>query len=80
MMTQCFLLIPLYQTNGIGPGRRLYRYADIDHEAVFSHLANVRGDFLLCYHDCADIRDLTKVTWLSLSFCFDAKHPSSAPP
>ena len=58
--TAVFFVDPPYQANGIGPGRRLYRYADIDHKAVFSHLADVRGDFLLCYHDCSDIRELVR--------------------
>lgn len=56
-----FFVDPPYQANGIGPGLRLYRYADIDHKAVFSRLADVRGDFLLCYHDCSDIRDLARL-------------------
>jgi len=55
-----FFVDPPYQTNGIGPGRRLYRYADIDQKAVFSRLADVRGDFLLCYHDCSEIRALIR--------------------
>ena len=39
-------------------GRRLYRYSEIDHPALFELAARCAGDFLLTYDDAAEIRAL----------------------
>jgi len=39
-------------------GRRLYRYSEIDHPALFDLAARCAGDFLMTYDDAAEIRAL----------------------
>ena len=39
-------------------GRRLYRYSEIDHAALFAQAAQLTGDFLMTYDDAAEIRAL----------------------
>lgn len=41
-------------------GRRLYRYSEIDHEALFKALASVAGDFLMTYDDTVEVRGWAK--------------------
>jgi len=41
-------------------GRRLYRYFEIDHSALFELAARCAGDFLLTYDDAAEIRALAE--------------------
>lgn len=40
-------------------GRRLYRYSEVDHRALFSSLNKSAGDFLMTYDDSSEIRSLT---------------------
>jgi DNA adenine methylase len=39
-------------------GRRLYRYSEIDHRALFTAMSKVKGDFLMTYDDAAPIHEL----------------------
>ncbi len=41
-------------------GRRLYRYAEMDHEALFKQAAMLKGDFLMTYDDAPEICLLAK--------------------
>ncbi len=41
-------------------GRRLYRYSDIDHAALFAHAAQLTGDFLMTYDDAPEIVALSR--------------------
>lgn len=49
-----FFIDPPY-TNA---GRRLYTYYDMDHEKLFSLVADIKGKFMLTYDDCEKIRKL----------------------
>lgn len=46
-------------------GRRLYRYSEIDHEALFRIVASLKGDFLMTYDNVPGIRSL------AIQFGFD---------
>jgi DNA adenine methylase len=48
-------------------GRRLYRFSDLDHQALFSIMAKVSGNFLMTYDDSSEIRQLT------VKFRFDSE-------
>lgn len=39
-------------------GRRLYRYSEIDHVALFEQVSRLRGDFLMTYDNTAEIQNL----------------------
>lgn len=41
-------------------GRRLYRYSDIDHAALFDIAAKLRGSFLMTYDNASEIRELAE--------------------
>ena len=41
-------------------GRRLYKYAEIDHEALFDAANSVTGDFLMTYDDATEILKLAE--------------------
>jgi DNA adenine methylase len=41
-------------------GQRLYRYSEIDHEALFRQAARLAGDFLMTYDNHPEIRELAK--------------------
>jgi DNA adenine methylase len=53
-----FFIDPPYTASGKKPGRRLYTYSDIDHEALFALVSGLRGDFLMTYDDHPHIREL----------------------
>ena len=40
-------------------GRRLYRFATVDHRTLFSLIGKVAGGFLMTYDDSSEIRQLT---------------------
>lgn len=42
-------------------GRRLYRYSEIDHPALFELAAHCVGDFLMTYDDATEIRALAEL-------------------
>ncbi|MEZ4865945.1 MAG: hypothetical protein R3C14_31815 [Caldilineaceae bacterium] len=41
-------------------GRRLYRYSEIDHEALFEQASRLKGDFLMTYDNNIEIRKLAE--------------------
>jgi DNA adenine methylase len=41
-------------------GQRLYRYSEIDHEALFRQAARLAGDFLMTYDNHPEIRELAE--------------------
>lgn len=41
-------------------GKRLYKYSELDHEALFEMTASCSGDFLMTYDDANEIRSLAK--------------------
>ena len=53
--TAAFFVDPPYTV----AGRRLYRYSEVDHKALFSLLNRSDGDFLMTYDDSSEIRRLT---------------------
>jgi DNA adenine methylase len=53
-----FFLDPPYALNGSGPGLRLYRHAEVDHERLFAMLSAARGACLATFHPSAHIRRL----------------------
>jgi|SRR6267142_2072671 len=48
-------------------GRRLYKFSDMNHKALYGTLAKTSGDFLMTYDDSSEIRQLT------LQFRFDCE-------
>ncbi len=48
-------------------GRRLYRFSNLDHRALFAMIAKVPGNFLMTYDDSSEIRKLT------VEFGFDSE-------
>jgi DNA adenine methylase len=51
-----FFVDPPYTANGKGPGYRLYRFAEIDHEKLFGLLAQLSGACFVTYHPAAPVR------------------------
>ena len=54
---KCALFVdPPYTANGKGPGVRLYRYAEIDHERLLKLLSETTGACFVTYHPTAPVR------------------------
>jgi DNA adenine methylase len=51
---------PPYLANGEGPGRRLYRYSDVNHGRLLELLAAAAGPAMITYHDSTEIRYLAR--------------------
>lgn len=51
-----FFVDPPYTANGKGPGFRLYRFAEIDHEKLFGLLAQLSGACFVTYHPTAPVK------------------------
>ena len=49
---------PPYTAAGKRAGRRLYTHYDLDHEALFKHAGDLKGDFLMTYDDADSVRAL----------------------
>ncbi len=49
-------------------GKRLYRHATLDHEALFDQAARLAGDFLMTYDDHAEIQGLARHYGFALRF------------
>lgn len=59
--TNCvFFIDPPYTANGKGPGIRLYRFAEIDHENLLELIASIRGPCFVTYHPNANVRRLAQ--------------------
>jgi DNA adenine methylase len=55
-----FFIDPPYTVAGKRAGRRLYKYADLDHQELFRTTSAVAGDFLMTYDDTHEVRELAK--------------------
>jgi len=55
-----FFIDPPYTVAGKRAGRRLYKYADLDHQELFHAMSAVAGDFLMTYDDTNEVRELAK--------------------
>ncbi|NWF69902.1 MAG: DNA adenine methylase [Chloroflexi bacterium] len=55
-----FFIDPPYTAGGKRAGRRLYTYADVDHEALFRTVACLTGDFLMTYDNSENARLLAE--------------------
>ncbi|RMF78037.1 MAG: DNA adenine methylase [Chloroflexi bacterium] len=53
-----FFIDPPYTAAGKNPGHRLYTHSELDHEHLFSLMAEVKGHFLMTYHDEQQVRNL----------------------
>ncbi|WP_202901943.1 DNA adenine methylase [Thermogemmatispora carboxidivorans] len=58
---------PPYTLTGKRAGRRLYRYAELDHEALFALVSCLTGDFLVTYDDTPEVRALARRYGLALA-------------
>jgi DNA adenine methylase len=54
----CFFIDPPYTAGGRNAGRRLYANSEIDHQALFSVMASVKGPAMLTYHDVPEVRQM----------------------
>ena len=55
-----FFIDPPYTVAGKRSGRRLYKYADLDHQKLFCMMSAVAGDFLMTYDNTNEVRELAK--------------------
>jgi len=53
-----YFIDPPYTASNKKPGNRLYKYSEIDHEALFALLAEVAGELLITYDNDPYVRDL----------------------
>lgn len=53
-----YFIDPPYTAPGKRAGSRLYRFFDIDHEALFDIACAVRGDFMMTYDDADSVREM----------------------
>ena len=58
---------PPYVVNGNGPGIRLYRHTQVDHERLFALLSKARSACLATYHPSLEIRRLARQSGFSVS-------------
>ncbi|WP_218104053.1 DNA adenine methylase [Thermogemmatispora onikobensis] len=58
---------PPYTLTGKKAGRRLYRYSELDHEALFALVSCLAGDFLVTYDDTPEVRALARRYSLTLA-------------
>ena len=55
-----FFIDPPYTAGGKRAGSRLYKYCDIDHEALFKLCKTLKGDFILTYDNSEEVLFLAK--------------------
>jgi DNA adenine methylase len=55
-----FFIDPPYSAAGKKAAHRLYRYSELNHEALFEMASSIRGDFLMTYDDTEEIRSLAR--------------------
>jgi DNA adenine methylase len=55
-----FFVDPPYTAAGKRAGRRLYKYADLDHQGLFRLMSTIAGDFLMTYDDAGEVRELVR--------------------
>jgi len=54
----CFFIDPPYTAGGRNAGRRLYANCEIDHGAILSLMASVKGSLMMTYHDVPEVRGM----------------------
>jgi DNA adenine methylase len=54
----CFFIDPPYTAGGKCAGNRLYTHSTIDHERLFQLCKNIKGNFLMSYDNCENVREL----------------------
>lgn len=55
-----FFMDPPYTIAGKRAGTRLYAHHELDHEELFRITDTVRGDFLMTYDNCPEVRELAQ--------------------
>jgi DNA adenine methylase len=55
-----FFIDPPYTVGGKRAGKRLYKYADLDHEKLFSICEQLSGDFLMTYDNAEEVKNLAR--------------------
>lgn len=55
-----FFIDPPYTAAGKRAGTRLYKYNELDHEALFSIARSLRGDFLMTYENAEGVHSLAR--------------------
>ena len=55
-----FFIDPPYTAAGKRAGRRLYTYNEIDHEALFERMSEVRGVFMMTYDESPDVIEMAR--------------------
>jgi DNA adenine methylase len=55
-----FFVDPPYTVAGKRAGRRLYKYADLNHQELFRMMSTVAGDFLMTYDETGEVRELAR--------------------
>lgn len=55
-----FFIDPPYTAGGKNAGKRLYTHNEIDHEWLFTMMANVRGSVMLTYDDTPEVREMAE--------------------
>lgn len=55
-----FFIDPPYTADGKKAGKRLYRYNELDHTALFDTAKTIRGDLLMTYDDAQGVRELAR--------------------
>ena len=53
-----FFIDPPYTASAKRAGTRLYKYHQVDHEALFRQASQIKGDFLTTYDDAEEVRAL----------------------
>ena len=55
-----FFIDPPYTAGGKNAGKRLYTHNEIDHEWLFTIMANVSGSVMLTYDDAPEVREMAE--------------------
>ncbi len=55
-----YFIDPPYTAGGKKAGKRLYRYHDIDHEALFTICESLAGDFLMTYDEAEEVKEMAR--------------------
>ncbi len=55
-----FFIDPPYTAGGKKAGKRLYKFSEIDHGALFDLCANVNGEFVMTYDDADEVHALAQ--------------------
>ena len=53
-----FFIDPPYTAGGKKAGKRLYKYCDLDHELLFDHCCELKGDFIMTYDNADEVKDM----------------------